>query len=93
MTPRWQRCPSTHCERSQECRAPHDCTVKPKPPQLALAPGRYCEHGKVVPGPKQLLALAVAHEENKVSVCIDWCDDCMGITRREHHDGDERGIK
>lgn len=23
---RWQRCPSTHCERSQECRSPSDCS-------------------------------------------------------------------
>lgn len=21
----WQNCPSTHCERSQECRSPHEC--------------------------------------------------------------------
>ena len=24
--PRWKMCPSTHCERSQECRAPHECS-------------------------------------------------------------------
>ena len=23
----WQRCPSTHCERSQECRSPHECSA------------------------------------------------------------------
>lgn len=22
----WRRCPSTHCERSQECRTPHECS-------------------------------------------------------------------
>ncbi len=22
---RWQICPNTHCERSQECRFPHEC--------------------------------------------------------------------
>ncbi len=22
----WQRCPSTHCERSQECRSPSECS-------------------------------------------------------------------
>ena len=24
--PHWTRCPSTHCERSQECRSPHECS-------------------------------------------------------------------
>lgn len=24
---RWKRCPSTHCERRQECASPHDCTA------------------------------------------------------------------
>ena len=23
----WARCPSTHCERRQECASPHECTV------------------------------------------------------------------
>ena len=23
--PPWTRCPSTHCERSQECISPHEC--------------------------------------------------------------------
>ena len=23
---RWKICPSTHCERAQECRAPHECS-------------------------------------------------------------------
>jgi hypothetical protein len=23
--PNWMRCPSTHCERHQECRTPHEC--------------------------------------------------------------------
>ena len=23
----WQRCPSTHCERSQECRSPNECSA------------------------------------------------------------------
>ena len=22
----WRHCPSTHCERSQECRSPHECS-------------------------------------------------------------------
>lgn len=25
---RWSRCPSTHCERSQECRSPNECSAK-----------------------------------------------------------------
>lgn len=25
---RWKDCPSTHCERSQECRSPHECCAK-----------------------------------------------------------------
>lgn len=29
--PNWARCPSTHCERRQECASPSDCTVKEKP--------------------------------------------------------------
>lgn len=24
---RWSRCPSTHCERAQECRSPHECSA------------------------------------------------------------------
>lgn len=24
---RWKVCPSTHCERSGECRAPHECSA------------------------------------------------------------------
>lgn len=24
---RWRYCSSTHCERSNECRSPHDCTA------------------------------------------------------------------
>lgn len=23
----WARCPSTHCERSQECRSPNECSA------------------------------------------------------------------
>jgi len=26
MTENWERCPSTHCERAQECRSPHECS-------------------------------------------------------------------
>lgn len=26
----WKRCPSTHCERRQECASPSDCMVKSK---------------------------------------------------------------
>lgn len=25
---RWKDCPSTHCERSHECRSPHECSGK-----------------------------------------------------------------
>ena len=25
---RWERCPSTHCERRGECASPHECSVK-----------------------------------------------------------------
>ena len=24
---RWKHCCSTHCERSEECRSPHECTA------------------------------------------------------------------
>lgn len=24
---RWRNCPSTHCERAQECRSPHECSA------------------------------------------------------------------
>jgi hypothetical protein len=27
----WNRCPSTHCERAQECRSPNECSAKPFP--------------------------------------------------------------
>jgi hypothetical protein len=27
----WRRCPSTHCERRQECASPHECIVKASP--------------------------------------------------------------
>lgn len=26
LTERWRKCPSTHCERAQECRSPHECS-------------------------------------------------------------------
>lgn len=26
----WKRCPSTHCERRQECASPNGCTVEGK---------------------------------------------------------------
>ena len=28
---RWKNCPSTHCERSQECRSPHECCASKDP--------------------------------------------------------------
>lgn len=35
MNDRWKRCPSTHCERWQECRSPHECSVQTfDPPEL-----------------------------------------------------------
>ena len=49
---------------------------------LPLKPGRYCQHGAVVPGAAQLLALAAAKEAEKIAVCIDWCDECMGFNRK-----------
>lgn len=34
---RWERCPSTHCERWRECRSPHECIVHThEPPKLFL---------------------------------------------------------
>lgn len=27
---RWRRCPSTHCERRQECASPHECCASMK---------------------------------------------------------------
>lgn len=29
-TPRWSRCPSTHCERRQECASPSECASSSK---------------------------------------------------------------
>lgn len=29
---RWHRCPSTHCERTQECRSPHECSAARRKP-------------------------------------------------------------
>jgi len=26
MNDNWKRCPSTHCERAQECRSPNECS-------------------------------------------------------------------
>ena len=34
---RWSECPSTHCERRQECASPHECCANlplPEPPNL-----------------------------------------------------------
>ena len=28
---RWRDCPSTHCERRQECSSPHECSAKKGP--------------------------------------------------------------
>jgi hypothetical protein len=33
----WQFCCSTHCERSEECRSPHDCMVRKERPGAELA--------------------------------------------------------
>lgn len=34
--PRWQRCPSTHCERRGECTSPSECMVKTAPPTVTM---------------------------------------------------------
>jgi hypothetical protein len=34
---RWKHCPSTHCERRQECASPHDCSASLKHIRAALA--------------------------------------------------------
>lgn len=36
MNDRWKRCPSTHCERHQECRSPHECSASGKSVKLNL---------------------------------------------------------
>lgn len=28
---RWKNCPSTHCERRQECASPHECSTQRMP--------------------------------------------------------------
>ena len=34
----WKNCPSTHCERSQECRSPHECNGWRKAKIIRMAP-------------------------------------------------------
>lgn len=34
---RWKDCPSTHCERSGECRSPHECCAQRAPAATAEA--------------------------------------------------------
>jgi hypothetical protein len=34
---RWRRCPSTHCERRQECASPHECCAKRRLPTARTA--------------------------------------------------------
>lgn len=42
--PNWQNCPSTHCERRQECCGPSECTVQ-RTGRRALLPAfkAHCE--------------------------------------------------
>jgi hypothetical protein len=50
--PNWANCPSTHCERSQECRSPNGCTVKSGGRRALLPAFRaHCEemHGGPLP--------------------------------------------
>lgn len=37
-TPPWARCPSTHCERRQECASPHECSGSGIPALRAILP-------------------------------------------------------
>lgn len=39
---RWSRCPSTHCERRQECSSPNECSAKHRPPPLPTTQQRGC---------------------------------------------------
>ena len=41
VRPRWALCPSTHCERRQECSSPHECSAQKtftRQFSIALAP-------------------------------------------------------
>ena len=50
-----------------------------------LKPGRYCQHGAVVPGPLQYGYAAgqmmKGATENAIAAAIDWCDICTGVNR------------
>ena len=44
MTENWERCPSTHCERAQECRSPNECAGSGvSSNQTVWACGRQCD--------------------------------------------------
>ncbi len=36
----WQSCPSTHCERAQECRSVNECSAEKSAPKAALSVAR-----------------------------------------------------
>lgn len=39
----WQHCPSTHCERTQECRSVNECSAEKSTTRAALSPPRVRE--------------------------------------------------
>jgi len=42
-TERVTRCPSTHCQRSKECRSPSDCMIHPRD-EFGLPRDRHTGH-------------------------------------------------
>jgi len=46
---RWRNCPSTHCERAQECRSPHECSGSEKFTRFAAEAKAQIPEGTFAP--------------------------------------------
>ena len=56
----WERCPSTHCERRQECCSPHECS--------GTGIAGLIRQAKIVSTPAQLRAKATYRAKQKAKV-------------------------
>lgn len=66
----WKRCPSTHCERSEECRSPHDCIVRRAPP--AVPPTRVAGLDLEALARAIYIVNSMEEEEDRAGAEDDW---------------------
>lgn len=83
-------CPSTHCNRAEECRSPHECCSPKRAPETVEIGGVWYDRRDTVEALTGLLAEARGEAERLRNI-VAWSKRRLAPTYHQYVDGMLRG--